>query len=137
MFNHRVCSGYPERTARTLQLREAPYARSDRCTVGVRHARHVKNHPRLLSRNHAIHFSLQPGTFRPAVYAAFYLEHGHIWLQNSFCEVCHRDAPLSSPSYGNCRINRTQSPSAEKIDVPQPHGTNEAVFWFTALSASA
>jgi D-aspartate ligase len=29
------------------------------------------------------------------------------------------------------------STSAEKMEVPQPHGTNEADFWLTALSASA
>jgi hypothetical protein len=80
MFDHGLCSGYPERADRTLQLREAPYDGSNRCTVGVCHARHVKDNPRLLRRYHAIHFSLQPGTFRSTVNAALHLEHGHAWL---------------------------------------------------------
>src|SRR6266446_6821741 len=125
--NHRLCGGYPERAACTLQLRQASYDRTNRCTVGMRHACHVKNHSRLARRDHPLHFSLQPRAFGSTMYAAPHLECSHTWLQNPFCEVKDHDPGRSSPSYGNCRISRTQSPSAEKIEVPHPHGTNEAV----------
>jgi hypothetical protein len=67
----------------------------------------------------------------------FYRQRDQPWLYSSFREFKGHDGVRSSPSYGNCRISRTQSPSAENIDAPHPHGTSGAVFWFTALSASA
>jgi hypothetical protein len=87
MFNHRLCRGYPERTTCPVQLHQAPYDRSNRRAVGMRHARHVKNHPRLARRDHPIHFSLELRAFRSTVYAALHHERGHTWLQSSFCEV--------------------------------------------------
>jgi hypothetical protein len=137
ILNHRLCRGYPEPAACILQLRQALYDRPNPCAIGMRQTRHVKNNQRIARRDQPIYFPLQSRAFRSTVYAAPHLERGHSWLQSSFCEVKDHDAARSPPSYGNCRISRTQSPSAEKIEVPHPHGTNEAAFWFTALSASA
>src|SRR5262249_15217610 len=100
-------------------------------------ASHVKDYAGLAGRNHSIHFSLQLCAFRTAVNVPFYPQRDQPWLYGSFREFEGHDAVRSSPSYGNCRISRTQSPSAENRDAPQPHGTSGAVFWFTALSASA
>ena len=137
IVDHRLGRGDAQPAASALQLRKAPHNSSDHRAVGMCHTGHVEDYPRLACRNHLIHFSLEPGAFRAAMDVAFYFQCGHAWLNSPFCKFQDQDAARSSPSYGNCRINRTQSPSAENIDGPHPHGTNGAVFWFTALSASA
>src|SRR5262249_1358498 len=126
-----------ESASRTLEFRQASYNRPNGCAVHVRNASHVKDYAGLVSRDHSIHFSLQPCAFRTAVDVPSYPQRNHPWPDSSFREFKVHDAVRSSPSYGNCRISRTQSPSAENIDPPHPHGTSGAVFWFTALSASA
>src|SRR6266436_631344 len=137
VVDHRLDRGYPQGPARVLELRQAPYDRANRRAVGMGDAGHIENHVRFVRRDHLIHLSLQARTFRSAVDAALHREYGHTRLHCSFCEVQNHEVARSASSYGNCRISRTQSPSAEKIEGPHPHGTNGAVLWFTALSASA
>jgi hypothetical protein len=48
----------------------------------------------------------------------FYRQRDQPWLYSSFREFKDHDGARSSPSYGNCRISRTESPSAENIDAP-------------------
>src|SRR6266404_6892240 len=137
VVDHRLDRGYSQPPARALELRQTLYDRAYGRAVGMGHPGHVKNDSCFMRRDHPIDLSLQPRTLRSTVNAALHGERGHTWLQRSFCEMQDHGAARSSPSYGNCRISRTQSPSAEKIEGPHPHGTNEAVFWFTALSACA
>jgi len=84
-----------------------------------------------------VYFLHQPRAIRSRMHAALDLQRDQAGLQCSFGKVQNHDAAPFSSSYGNSRISRTQSPSAEKTEAPQPQGRNDAVLWFTGLSASA
>src|SRR5277367_527631 len=129
--------GDAQRAARALQFRQAPDDHADGRAVRMGQSGHVKDYARLPCRDHGIHFFLQTHAIRPIVNAALYFNGDHPWLQNSFFEMQDHDGAPFSSSYGNSRIMRTQSPSAEKNELTQPHGRNGAAFWFTGLSASA
>ena len=92
------------------------------------HAGHVKNHAGFSGFDQFINFLAELGAFWARVKATFDFQGDHAWLDSSSGNLQDHEAMPSSPSYGNWRMSRTQSPSAEKIEVPQPHGTNEADF---------
>src|SRR5579859_646128 len=107
---------------------EAAHDGADCSAVYMRDAGHIENDACFLGTNEFVDLLLETRTLRPAVNAALDFQGSQTRLNLFLCELQNHDAVPSSPSYGNCRINRTQSPSAENSELPQPQGTNEAVF---------
>src|SRR4029077_13222058 len=128
VVDHRLRAGDAQPAARIFQLPQTSHDGANRRAIGVRHSRHIEDYSRLPRSDHSVPLALQSRAFRPAVDAPVHDQRSHAGLQSSLGEVQDHDAARSSPSYGNCRIKRTQSPNAAKIDTPHPHGTNGAVF---------
>src|SRR5258708_7929640 len=137
VIHHRLRARHAQSATGFFQLGQATHQRADGRAVHVRDACHIENHPVLARTDQLIHLLLQSRTFRAAMNAAFDDQRSHARLDLLFCELQDHDAAPSSPSNGNCRIKRTQSPNAAKIELPHPHGTKAAVFWFKDLFASA
>ena len=125
-FNHAGAAGETEAATGVLHAGVTTNDGADGGAVDVGDLSEIEDDEIAFRADDLFDFLFDTAAIRAGMNAALHVDDGDAGFGRGFIE--QQDHGDGSPSYGNWRIRRIQSPSALKSVLPQPQGTKGAVF---------